>query len=184
MRPYTLPLHSCHSDIQWYESPPSPEWIEITNIENTRPTDPNQGAILEVVRNEDQTTDLPLRARWIGVDPIIPEPQPSPAIFYHAIQASSEFQAIDAWAILNAVEPAATLLSRAMSVVLEAKAYADQFGGSATSFDAVQARLSQFVVALDDTTDYGGTTKAEIVVRIEAAIKLSHLPITPAFIEV
>lgn len=109
----------------------------------------------------------------------IPEPkEPDPSKFYHAIQASSEFQAIDSWAISNAIEPAATLLNRAMSVVLEAKAYADQFGANSTSFAAMQSRLNQFVESLDDATDYGGTNKAAIVDRIIQAVTDGNLPIT------
>jgi hypothetical protein len=131
------------------------------------------------LKRTDGIADTPLALEWIAT-PALDQEAPSPSAFYHAIQASAEFQAIDAWAIATPTEAAATLLDRAMNVTLEAKSYAEKFGGQATSFDAMAARLNQFIAALDPTTDYGGTDKAAIVARIEIAIADAHLPITLA----
>ena len=165
MRPYTLPLGSCHSDIQWYESPPSPEWDEITNIENTRPTDPNQGAILEIVRNPDQTTDFPLRARWIGVDPPVSEPDPDAAAFYNALASCDEYGAVFGYAVANPTTPIPFLIGVTIATAAEAKSY-QQSGGQGTSFDRVDAALTSLITALPATV--GDFTKADIVAKIQA----------------
>lgn len=182
MKIYTKPTKDLQGNIVgmalpvWAESPPTQEWIEVSVPPRPQSINPMIFSLVE--------DSWPPQGMWIEGEMVSPPPLPRIGDFYHTIQRSLEFQSLDGWAVLNGSKPAAILLSRAMSVVLEAKAYADQFGGNATNLDAVQARLSQFVAALDDTTDYGGTTKAEIIVRIEAAIELSHLPITPAFVEV
>lgn len=140
------------------------------------------GEILTLESSDTQTASwLNIGAITLDIDPTLePTFEPSPSVFYHAIQASSEFQAVDSWAILNPIEPAATLLNRAMSVTLEAKAYAEKFGGNETSYAAMEVRLNQFVDALDDATDYDGATKAAIVARITQAISDGKLPIAIA----
>lgn len=170
---YSLPEGALASEPRYFEMPPI-GWVsvEITN-------EPPEGAKdLRLVRDSGGYPVQPLQAEWIALTPeFVPIP-PNVSTFYHSIQASDEFQALDSWAILNGVEPAAILLSRAMSVVLEAKAYAEQFGGNDTSFAAMGARLNQFVESLDDATDYGGTNKAAIVDRIIQAVTDGNLPIT------
>jgi hypothetical protein len=138
------------------------------------------GEILSLESSDPQTVSwLNAGAITENIDSTLePTFEPNAGAFYHEIQASQEFHALDSWAILNAVEPAATLLSRAMSVVLESKAYSEQFGGKATSFEAVEARLNQFISSLNEATDYGGTDKAAIVLRVNAAITSSKIPVS------
>lgn len=130
------------------------------------------GTVIELDPNEQSTLDL-ISDSAISetIDPKLdPTRETNPSAFYWAIRDSSEFAALDSWTIANPTATESVLLDRTLTAGLEAKAYAEKFGGNQTDLANLEARISQFINALDSATDYGGTGKAAIVSRLETEI--------------